>query len=108
GGVGGGDRAGRCGLTRNRGEAAVEELTVTPLRGEAPLPERRHFDLRFARVREEAQAFTAQASRYDSDNRILTTALERSLSDIGALRLEVEGRTIVGAGIPWFAAPFRP
>src|SRR5262249_8739813 len=68
-----GERAARCRFTLNPGESSVQELTVTPLRGEAPLPERRHFDMRFARVREEALAFTAQASRYDSDNRILTT-----------------------------------
>src|SRR5205807_1891764 len=40
------------------------------------------------------------------DNRLFQSALERGIGDIGALRLEIDGRPIVAAGIPWFAAPF--
>src|SRR5204863_7161709 len=61
------ERAAQCRFTLNPGESSVQEMTITPLRGEAALPERRHFDMRFARVREEARAFTAQASRDASD-----------------------------------------
>ena len=100
------ERAVQCRFTLAPGESAVQEIIVTPMRGEVPLPERRHFDMRFARVRDEAHAFTSQATRFHADNRILQTTLERGLADIGALRLDVDGMPIVSAGIPWFAAPF--
>jgi glycogen debranching enzyme len=39
-------------------------------------------------------------------NTSFDTALRNSLEDIDSLRLFVNGSTILGAGIPWFAAPF--
>jgi glycogen debranching enzyme len=54
----------------------------------------------------EAQAFRAGSTRYVCDNGMLQGILDQSVSDLHALRVEFDRHTIVGAGIPWFCAPF--
>jgi glycogen debranching enzyme len=54
----------------------------------------------------EAQAFRAGSTRYVCDNGVLQGVLDQSVSDLHALRVEFDRHSIVGAGIPWFCAPF--
>ncbi|MGH7329242.1 MAG: amylo-alpha-1,6-glucosidase, partial [Polyangiaceae bacterium] len=48
----------------------------------------------------------ASSTRYECDNALLTEVLEQSMLDLHAMRVEFGGHAIVGAGIPWFCAPF--
>jgi glycogen debranching enzyme len=54
----------------------------------------------------DAQAFRAGSTRYVCDNGMLQDVLDQSADDLHALRVEFDRHTIVGAGIPWFCAPF--
>ncbi len=54
----------------------------------------------------EAQMFRAGSTRYVCDNGLLQDVLDQSVADLHALRVEFDRHTIVGAGIPWFCAPF--
>lgn len=97
----------RLRLNLEAGETQVHEIGIIPHRGEpvsrrAPWP----FDARLARVHRETEEFARRCTRTTSDNAILQTALARGLHDISALRILHDGLWIVGAGIPWFAAPF--
>ena len=96
----------RWSLAIAAGESMVLELTVQAKRGvEADLPWR-PFDVRNARVKESQRAFLDGCTRIRCDNNRFETLLGRALSDIDSLRITVGEHTIVGAGIPWFAAPF--
>src|SRR5262249_51011477 len=53
-----------------------------------------------------SRSFFAQVTRIVPDNAIFNRALENGLADMNALRLHVDGQVMLGAGIPWFAAPF--
>ncbi len=54
----------------------------------------------------DAQAFLAGSTRYVCDSGMLQDVLDQSAADLHALRVEFDRHTIVGAGIPWFCAPF--
>jgi glycogen debranching enzyme len=99
-------RAARWRVALEAGEASILEVVVTPLRNDAPLPERRPFDQRLARVRTDQAHFVAEVAHYASDDKVLEGALDRGLSDVAALRVEQDRLAIVSAGIPWYAAPF--
>jgi glycogen debranching enzyme len=94
------------------GESQLQEVTVTPARfareAEARLRPLPHvpFDTRVTRTNEEAAASERRSTRLTCDNRLVHAALERAFSDVHALRVAHDGRWIVGAGIPWYAAPF--
>jgi glycogen debranching enzyme len=88
------------------GEATLLEVVVEAQRGAAAESTLVPFDVRRARIRDEQQAFVAGATRVRCNNVAFQEALEDDLSDLHALRLDVGGRPILGAGIPWFAAPF--
>jgi glycogen debranching enzyme len=70
------------------------------------LPLHRAWETRLARARCDRDAFRAGCARPRCDDAVLQRALDRSLEDVYALRVHHGGRGIVGAGIPWFAAPF--
>jgi glycogen debranching enzyme len=94
------------------GEAQLQEVLVTPVRfpPEAEPKLRTHprksFDVRTTHGRAEAAAFQRRAARLRCDNRLVLLTLERALNDVHALRIMHDGQWIVGAGIPWYAAPF--
>ncbi len=54
----------------------------------------------------EAEMFRAGSTRYFCDSGLLQDYLDQSVADLHALRVEFDRHTIVGAGIPWFCAPF--
>jgi glycogen debranching enzyme len=64
------------------------------------------FDVLLEESRRESEAFRDHAVHIDSDNHAVTSMLRRALDDIHSLRILHDGRWIVGAGIPWYAAPF--
>jgi glycogen debranching enzyme len=91
------------------GEATMLEMVVIPRRGDdvdariVPFTDRRE------RLAAEHQAMLASATRITCSNVAFDGALRCDLEDIDALRLRLDGddqRQILGAGIPWFAAPF--
>jgi glycogen debranching enzyme len=89
------------------GESQIQEVCVTPWRGEErPSRPPWAFDRRLQRTHLEAAAWRAECTTLRCDNALYLRALERAQNDIHALRILHGGRWIVGAGIPWFAAPF--
>ncbi len=54
----------------------------------------------------DAEAFRARSTRYVCDSGMLQDVLDQSAADLHALRVEFDRHIIVGAGIPWFCAPF--
>jgi glycogen debranching enzyme len=93
------------------GEAQVQEIAALPARtraAEPASPPRRGlaFAARIARTTAETAHFEQSATRVTCDNRIVLHTLDRALRDVHALRILHDGQWIVGAGIPWYAAPF--
>ena len=93
-------------LSFQPGESMVLELTVQATRDSAESAEWHPFDVRVARVRDARGAFLDRCTRIHCDDTRFEALLSRALSDIDSLRISVGGQRIVGAGIPWFAAPF--
>lgn len=54
----------------------------------------------------EAQMFRAASTRFQCDDGLLQEVLDQSIADLYALRLNLEHHSVIGAGIPWFCAPF--
>jgi len=100
-------------------DQAVFELNLSPDRSTiievrvAPVVDgvtRSRPGLPFARCAEmrasDAESFRAGSTRYVCDSGMLQDVLDQSAADLHALRVEFDRHTIVGAGIPWFCAPF--
>jgi glycogen debranching enzyme len=66
------------------------------------LPFNRSADMRANDV----QGFLAGSTRYVCDSGMLQDVFDQAAADLHALRVEFDRHTIVGAGIPWFCAPF--
>lgn len=94
------------GLRFQPGETRILELSVQPVRGDAPESMWQPFDLRVERARQAHGGFLASTARIRSSNNRFEAMVVRALSDINSLRLNVGGLHVLGAGIPWFAAPF--
>src|SRR5581483_4596949 len=93
-------------LRLSPGEATMLEIVIEPSRGDslgAPLIT---FDERQRRALEAHKAFVDSSTLVACNNVAFDDALRHDLEDLDALRLEVERREVLGAGIPWFAAPF--
>ncbi|MFZ5477871.1 MAG: glycogen debranching N-terminal domain-containing protein [Myxococcota bacterium] len=89
------------------GESVEHAVEVVALRGDVALSApMRPFASRLAEARAEAAAFRAGTTGVRCDDEVVSRMLQRSLADVHALRVQHDGRWIVGAGIPWFAAPF--
>jgi glycogen debranching enzyme len=91
------------------GDAWTIALTVTPGRDRehrARWPRGRAFPSRAARLERDAAEFRAQSTSFRCDNGRLQRALDQAVNDLHDLCVEVDGGAIVGAGIPWFCAPF--
>jgi glycogen debranching enzyme len=100
------DAGPRWELTLLPGESTVLEIGVWPGRGAPVEPERVPFDVRLERLRAQHRQLVHGSTALVSSNSGFGAALRDSLADIDALRQRVGDSTIVGAGIPWFAAPF--
>jgi glycogen debranching enzyme len=88
------------------GESTVLEVSALPCRGACVEPAPRPFDVRLRELREEHQQFVRSSTAFVCRNSSFEIALRNNLEDIDSLRLSLNGSTILGAGIPWFAAPF--
>lgn len=89
------------------GATHTVEVTIRCWRGPTlPAPPRRSFGTRLSLVRGEVCNFIGDCTRIRADNELVQRGLERSLGDVFALRIQEADRWVVGAGIPWFAAPF--
>jgi glycogen debranching enzyme len=89
------------------GEATILELVIQPRRGEGDDVLIVPFGQRRQQLTAEHAEFRAGATTIRCDDRQFSSVLGNALDDIDALRLTVDGhRHILGAGIPWFAAPF--
>lgn len=100
------DRA-RFRLSLTPGEAQMQEVVVSPVRGDDGLDRPLlPFDVRVGRAHAELTDFLRRCTQLRSDNAMVQRALERAIADVISLRILHDGRWIVGAGIPWFAAPF--
>jgi glycogen debranching enzyme len=64
------------------------------------------FARRAAALEREASAFRDRVSRWGCDDATLGAVLAQSVTDLHALQVTVGPHSIVGAGIPWFCAPF--
>ncbi|MEN9787233.1 MAG: hypothetical protein RLZZ299_2497 [Pseudomonadota bacterium] len=78
-----------------RREAAAEGPALRP-----------GFEVRLARARCEAEAWRSGCVTVRADNALVERALHGALADVHALRVDHPVGPVVGAGIPWFAAPF--
>jgi glycogen debranching enzyme len=83
------------------------ETRVTPVhngvtRSRPGLPFSRRSDM----LSNEAQLFRVSSTRYACDDGLLQEVLDQSVADLHALRVRFDHHAIVGAGIPWFCAPF--
>jgi glycogen debranching enzyme len=87
--------------------AATIEIRVAPVRTERT---RSHIAVPFARLAQgvsaEVESFRAHSTRYTCDDTLLQETLDQTLLDLQSLRIEHDHHAIVGAGIPWFCAPF--
>jgi glycogen debranching enzyme len=64
------------------------------------------FSRRSEMLANEAQMFCAGSTRFSCDNGVLQEVLDQSIADLYALRVKFDHHVIIGAGIPWFCAPF--
>lgn len=96
----------RIRLSLQPGAAFTQEVAVTCGAGEAVAGVGPTFEERITRARRDGADFRQRSARVRCDDAFLQRNLERSLADVHALRILHDGRWIVGAGIPWFAAPF--
>jgi glycogen debranching enzyme len=83
------------------------EVRVVPVlagvtRSRPGLPFSRRTDI----LCDEMQMFRASSTRYSCNDGLLQEMLDQSIADLFALRLDLGHHKMVGAGIPWFCAPF--
>jgi glycogen debranching enzyme len=89
------------------GEATMIDVVIEPRREGAADPALSSFRRRRGRLDDEQQQFLRSATRTRCSNVAFENTLAHDLEDLAALRLTLDdGSTILGAGIPWFAAPF--
>jgi glycogen debranching enzyme len=105
------DRGPRWELRLLPGEATILEIIIEPRRGADQRPPALQFGERRQRLAHEHEEFRASATCIACSNVAFDSALTHDLEDIDALRLCIqpdggEPLGILGAGIPWFAAPF--
>ncbi|MBV9947214.1 MAG: amylo-alpha-1,6-glucosidase, partial [Myxococcales bacterium] len=83
------------------------EVRVDPVRG--PTARSRPglaFPRRTDALSSEARMFRGASTRYACDDGLFQEVLDQAVADLHALRLQFDQHSIVGAGIPWFCAPF--
>jgi glycogen debranching enzyme len=87
--------------------STVIDVRVAPVvdgvaRSRPGLPFTRSAEMRAS----DAESFRAGSTKYVCDSGMMQSVLDQSAADLHALRVEFDRHTIVGAGIPWFCAPF--
>jgi glycogen debranching enzyme len=88
-----------------RGEVEVIPFTVEPvIDGAAPAA--KPFDAAVHELRRSYEDWERSCTRIWTDNELYNSLLTRGLRDLRALRTPTRHGDIVGAGIPWFVAPF--
>jgi glycogen debranching enzyme len=96
-------------LRLSPGESTMLEIIIQPRRGDDAEVALVPFTSRRDRLKHQHEEFLGSLTRITCSNVAFETALKHDLEDIDALHLTLEGEEplhIVGAGIPWFAAPF--
>ncbi len=88
------------------GEATQLEIIVEAARGDHVVHSLRPFDERLSATRDEHARFVKNCARVTCSDGRFAAALASDLEDLDSLRLVASGQRIVGAGVPWFAAPF--
>jgi glycogen debranching enzyme len=89
------------------GKSAAIELHVSARRGgERRNAPRMPYRKRMALVQEDADRFREESARFSCDDPRLQRVLDRSIGDLHALQVRAGDHRVLGAGIPWFCAPF--
>ncbi|HEX9104269.1 MAG TPA: glycogen debranching N-terminal domain-containing protein, partial [Polyangia bacterium] len=94
------------------GEATLLEVLIEPRIGDEGEAKLLSFGETRERLRREHDGFVAAATRVSCSNVAFDAALKHDLEDLDAMRLSIDRDDgapplgILGAGIPWFAAPF--
>jgi len=82
------------------------EVRVAPTRSTPSRTRDLPFTRRAEDVSAETATFRARSTRYTCDDGLLQETLDQAVSDLHDLRIQHGRNTIIGAGIPWFCAPF--
>lgn len=94
------------------GEATILEVLIEPRVGDDVETNIVSFADKRQQLHRQHGEFLAAATRVSCSNVAFDSALKHDLEDIDAMRLSIDGGEgkpplgILGAGIPWFAAPF--
>lgn len=96
----------RYALVLGPGQRSTIEVFCSASCGERRPRQRDAFATRRSQLDEEARVFRAACASFSSDNGAFERCLRRSLSDLWMLRMSLGRHTVLGAGIPWFCAPF--
>jgi len=88
-----------------RDSAEIEVRIVAEKEG-APSPPRRPFNERVTALRAAYDEWRQGAARFRSDDDFFNAALDQAIVDLRALMVDVGGREVIAAGIPWFTSPF--
>ena len=87
------------------GETDVVGLTVEPVVGEGS-DGPTDFDSSVQRLRHSYDEWEGSATRIRTDNDLFNGMLAQSLRDLRALCTDVDGGSVLAAGIPWYVAAF--
>lgn len=94
-------------ITVRPGETSMVDVQIAPRRGGES---RNHARLPFSRraqlVQQQADVFREGSSTFACDDPRIQHFLDRAIGDLHALQVQAGDHTILGAGIPWFCAPF--
>lgn len=88
-----------------RDSAEIEVRVDAELGGEEPRP-LVPFPKRITMLRAAYDEWRQGATRFSSDDDFFNAALDQATTDLRALMVEVGGRKVIAAGIPWFTSPF--
>jgi glycogen debranching enzyme len=80
-------------------------LTVEPVVGTGA-PQQGDFDMALHQIRRSYEAWERECTQITTDNQMFNALLERGRRDLRALYTETRFGAIMGAGIPWYVAPF--
>ena len=89
------------------GETETLDVSCTPHRNDDEAPaEPMTYARRAKKQQDEADVFRESSARFSCDDPAVQHVLDRSIGDLHALRVRQGEHSILGAGIPWFCAPF--
>ncbi len=79
---------------------------VTPVFEEETLADGRDFGEAVSRMNARYDEWCRQSTQIAGDDEFLNAALHQNVVDFRSLLVEVEGKQVVTAGIPWYSVPF--